>query len=96
MAFIILKEDGKDSRIEFTNPLTIGKKSDNKVPLDEISASRFHCQIIEKNGIPFEVFTENGLTPAQEIEILKEIELAKKNGKKFKTAKALHKTILNA
>ncbi len=50
MAFVLLKEDGKETRIEFSNPLTIGKKSDNKVPLEEVSASRFHCQVIDKNG----------------------------------------------
>lgn len=50
MAYVLLKEDGKETRIEFSSPLTIGKKSDNKVPLEEVSASRFHCQIIDKNG----------------------------------------------
>ena len=51
MAYVILKEDGRDTTIQFVNPLTIGKKSDNKVPLEEISASRYHCQVIEKNGL---------------------------------------------
>lgn len=50
MAFILLKEEGKETRFDFVNPLTIGKKSDNKVPLEEITSSRYHCQIIEKGG----------------------------------------------
>lgn len=50
MPFVILKEDGRDIKFDFVNPLTIGKKSDNRVPLEEPSASRRHCQIIEKNG----------------------------------------------
>jgi len=50
VAFVLVKEDGKEVKVEFTSPLTIGKKSDNKVPLEEVSASRFHCQITDKNG----------------------------------------------
>lgn len=51
-------------------------------------------QIIEKQGIPFEIVTENGLTPQEEKKILKEIAWAKKHGKRYKSAKDLHKAIL--
>ena len=51
-------------------------------------------QIIEKNGIPFDIVTENGMTPAQEQKILKEIDWAKKHGKRYSSARALHKDIL--
>ena len=68
----------------------------DKLGLDLSTAINIYLvQIIEKKGIPFEVLTENGLTPAQETEILKEIEWAKKHGKRFKTAKAMHKAILS-
>lgn len=68
----------------------------DKLGLDLSTAINIYLvQIIEKNGIPFPVVTENGFTPAQEIEILKDIEFAEKHSKKFKTAKALHKAILS-
>ena len=51
-------------------------------------------QIIEKNGIPFEIITENGMTPAAERKILKEIAWAEKHGKSYKTAKEMHEDIL--
>ena len=66
-----------------------------KLGLDLSTAINIYLvQIIEKNGIPFEVLTENGFTPSQEKAILKEIEWAKKHGRRFKTAKAMHKAIL--
>ena len=51
-------------------------------------------RIIEKKGIPFEVVTENGLTPAEEQNILKEIAWAKKHGKRYASAKEMFKDIL--
>ncbi|MDD4628882.1 MAG: type II toxin-antitoxin system RelB/DinJ family antitoxin [Candidatus Peribacteraceae bacterium] len=51
-------------------------------------------QIIEKKGIPFKVVTENGMTPAEEEKILKDLAWAKKHGKRFASAKALHNAIL--
>lgn len=51
-------------------------------------------QIIEKKGIPFEILTENGLTEAEEREILKELAAAKRSKKSYSSAKAAHKAIL--
>ncbi|MDD5055053.1 MAG: type II toxin-antitoxin system RelB/DinJ family antitoxin [Candidatus Peribacteraceae bacterium] len=53
-------------------------------------------QIIEKKGIPFEMLTENGLTPQEEKEILKEIAWAKKYGKRYVSAKEMHEDILRS
>ncbi len=52
------------------------------------------CKIIEKNGIPFEVVTENGLTPAEEKAILKDMAWAMKHGKRYASAKEMHAAIL--
>ncbi len=51
-------------------------------------------QIIEKKGIPFEILTENGMTPAEEREILKEMEWALTHGKRYASAREMHKDIL--
>jgi len=51
-------------------------------------------QIIERNGIPFEVVTENGLTKNEEKKILQELAWAKKYGKKYASTKAMFKDIL--
>lgn len=51
-------------------------------------------QIIEKKGIPFEIVTENGLSPAEENTILKDLKQAIKSGKRFASAKAAHRDIL--
>ena len=53
-------------------------------------------QIIEKKGIPFELVTENGLTPAEEREILKEMEWALNHGKRYASAKEMHEDILKS
>ncbi|MFA5800439.1 MAG: type II toxin-antitoxin system RelB/DinJ family antitoxin [Candidatus Peribacteraceae bacterium] len=66
-----------------------------KLGLDLSTAINIYLvQIIEKKGIPFEVLTENGLTPAEEDEILKELAWTKKHGKKYSSAKKLHEAIL--
>ena len=66
-----------------------------KLGLDLSTAINIYLvQIIEKRGIPFEVVTENGLTPAEEKKILKEVAWAKKHGKRYKSAKELHGAIL--
>ncbi|OGJ63895.1 hypothetical protein A3C37_03165 [Candidatus Peribacteria bacterium RIFCSPHIGHO2_02_FULL_53_20] len=66
-----------------------------KLGLDLSTAINIYLvQIIEKNGIPFEILTENGLTPAEEEEILKELAWAKKHGKSYASAKKLHEAIL--
>lgn len=51
-------------------------------------------QIVVKQGIPFEIRTENGFTPAQEQEILQEIAWAKKYGKKYTSTKEMFDDIL--
>lgn len=66
-----------------------------KLGLDLSTAINIYLvQIIEKKGIPFEILTENGMTVAEEDEILKEIAWAKKYGKKYSSAKELHEAIL--
>jgi len=66
-----------------------------KLGLDLSTAINIYLvQIIEKQGIPFEVVTENGMTPAEEEKILKEIAWAKKHGKRYRSAKELHDAIL--
>lgn len=66
-----------------------------KLGLDLSTAINIYLvQIIEKQGIPFEVVTENGMTPAEEEKILKELAWAKKHGKRYASAKALHDAIL--
>ncbi|MFH0770756.1 MAG: type II toxin-antitoxin system RelB/DinJ family antitoxin [Candidatus Peregrinibacteria bacterium] len=67
-----------------------------KLGLDLSTAINIYLvQIIEKQGIPFEVVTENGLTPAEEEKILKELAWAKKHGKRYASAKEMHDDILN-
>lgn len=51
-------------------------------------------QIIEKKGIPFEILTENGMTAAEEREILNEMESALKHGRRYASAKEMHRDIL--
>ena len=51
-------------------------------------------QIIEKKGIPFEILTENGMTPTEEREILQEMEWAIKYGKRYASAREMHQDIL--
>ncbi len=66
-----------------------------KLGLDLSTAINIYLvQIIEKKGIPFDILTENGLTPSEEDEILKELAWTKKYGKKYSSAKSLHEAIL--
>ena len=63
--------------------------------LDFSSAVKVYFrQINVVQGIPFELRTLNGYTLAQERKILKEIEWAKKHGKSYSSAEALHRDIL--
>jgi DNA-damage-inducible protein J len=57
------------------------------------AVNMFLVQVKLRKAIPFEVRTENGLTPSQEEAILKEIADAKKNGKRYSSTKALFKDI---
>jgi len=66
-----------------------------KLGLDLSTAINIYLvQIIEKKGIPFEVVTENGLTPAEEEKILTELAWAKKHGKRYSSTKEMFKDIL--
>jgi DNA-damage-inducible protein J len=58
------------------------------------AVNMFLVQVKLRKAIPFEVRTENGFTPAQEKALLKEIEWAKKHGKRYPSAKAMFKDIL--
>lgn len=51
-------------------------------------------QIVQKKGIPFQILTENGMTPAAEAKMLKEWAEAKKGGKTYASAKEMHEDIL--
>jgi len=70
-------------------------KTFKKMGLDVSSGVKiFLNQVINTQSIPFRVLTENGFTPEYESRILKEVEYAKKYGKRYKTAGALLKDIL--
>lgn len=63
--------------------------------LDLSSAIKmFLTQVINTRGIPFQVLTENGFTPAQERKIIKETEWIEKHGKRFTSAKEMLDDIL--
>ena len=51
-------------------------------------------QITIRQGIPFLLLTRNGMTPAEERELLKDIAWAKKHGKRYGSAKELHEAIM--
>ncbi len=69
----------------------------SKLGLDLSTAINIYLvQIIEKKGIPFDVLTENGLTPAEEDEILKELASAKRSKKSYASAEEAHRAILGA
>jgi len=66
-----------------------------KLGLDLSTAINMYLmQIIIKKGIPFEILTENGFTPAEEEKILKETEWARKYGKRYSSTKEMFKDIL--
>lgn len=66
-----------------------------KLGLDLSTAINIYLvQIIEKQGIPFEVITENGLTPEEELSILKDVASAQRSRKNYASSKAMHKAIL--
>ncbi len=80
-----------------TNPAT--KKSVqrilSKLGLDLSTAINMYLmQIIVKKGIPFEILTVNGMTPAQERKILREEAWALKHGKRYASAREMHEDIL--
>ena len=50
--------------------------------------------IIKNKKMPFQERTDNGFTPEQEDEMLKEAEWAMKHGKSYKTIEEAHRDIL--
>lgn len=46
----------------------------------------FLHQVVRSGSIPFIIRTENGFTPQQEREMIRETEIALKRGKKYRTA----------
>lgn len=66
-----------------------------KLGLDLSTAINIYLvQIVEKQGIPFQILTENGMTPAYEKKLLKELDWAMKHGKRYTSTKAMFKDIL--
>ena len=49
----------------------------------------FLSQVVRSKSIPFVIRTKNGFTPAQEREIIKEVEWTKKYGKRYTNAKEM-------
>ena len=69
----------------------------HKLGLDLSSAINIYLvQIIETQGIPFPVLTENGMTEAEERAILKELASARKSKKSYSSAREAHKAILGS
>ncbi|MFA6463532.1 MAG: type II toxin-antitoxin system RelB/DinJ family antitoxin [Candidatus Paceibacterota bacterium] len=72
----------------------ITKKVFEDLGLDISSATKlFYKKAVATRSIPFEVRTENGFTPAQETEMLKDLAWAKKHGKKFDNMKDFMKDL---
>ncbi len=66
-----------------------------KLGLDLSTAINIYLvQIIAKKGIPFEILTENGMTVAEEKELLEDIEWTKKHGKSYTSTKEMMEDIL--
>lgn len=51
-------------------------------------------QIVVNKGIPFDILTENGITPVEEAALLRDLESAKRSKKSYSSARAAHKAIL--
>jgi len=49
----------------------------------------FLHQVVRSGSIPFSIRTENGFTPEQEQQMIKEMKYALKHGKKYKTAREM-------
>ena len=80
-----------------TDPRTkkTAQKILEKLGMDLSTAMNIYLvQIIQKQGIPFAILTENGMTPAEEKELLKEIAEAKKDKRTYSSAKELFDDIM--
>jgi DNA-damage-inducible protein J len=66
-----------------------------KMGLDVSTAINLYLHQIEiTETIPFPIRTENGFTPEQEREILREVEEAVQSGRSYRSAEELHRDIL--
>ncbi len=66
-----------------------------KLGLDMSTAINLYLvQLINTQGIPFQILTENGMAPAFEARMLKEIDWALKYGKRYASAKEMHGDIM--
>jgi len=89
-----------------TTTIQVRSTSKNKKAVQKILAelgldmstaiNLYLVQIILHGGIPFPVTTENGMTPEQENEILKELAKAKRSKKSYSSAKSAHEAILSS
>lgn len=71
------------------------RKELKKAGLDMSSAIKlFLNQVIIQKKIPFEIRTENGFTPEQEAEMIRETEEALKHGKSYSSVEELHRDLL--
>ena len=71
------------------------QKTLKRMGLDVSTAiNLFLHRVVHTQSIPFEVRTENGYTPAQEREIIKETEWALKHGKRYDDVDEMHRDIM--
>ena len=71
------------------------RKELKKAGLDMSSAIKlFLGQVIVQKKIPFEIRTENGFTPQQEEQIVRETQEALKRGKSYASVEELHRELL--
>ena len=71
------------------------QKTFKKMGLDFSSGVKVYLkEVVNTQSIPFKIRTENGFTPEQEAEMLKEADWALKHGKRYKDIRELHRDIL--
>ncbi|MDP3646019.1 MAG: type II toxin-antitoxin system RelB/DinJ family antitoxin [bacterium] len=71
------------------------QKTLKRMGLDVSTAvNLFLHRVVTTQAIPFEVRTENGYTPAQEKQIIKDTEWALKYGKRYDDVDEMHRDIL--
>ena len=70
-------------------------KTFRKMGLDFSSGVKVYLrQVVNTQALPFRIRTENGFTPEQEAQMVKEMEWAMKHGKRHSNIKELHRDIL--
>ncbi|MBI5470648.1 type II toxin-antitoxin system RelB/DinJ family antitoxin [Candidatus Kaiserbacteria bacterium] len=71
------------------------QKTLRRMGLDVSTAvNLFLHRVVSTQAIPFEVRTENGYTPAQEKQIIKDTEWALKYGKRYDDIDEMHRDIM--